>query len=292
MTSRVYISGGEAMSLQDELASMRQTNAKEPTQWGVKQGNFQRVEVNAGHREQPVNMREVTRPGYVVVNQPDPDKVTINGIETSRKVAVNMGWISQQEPQPGQSANPFGEAGEAPEQQEQQPDAQSDNAVEDAGNKALDELSQGFAGDTFATAIEAAESGDFDAIAAKYGLDPSKVAVVVSGATARADRVISDMGVNSATLSAVLDVGELAEARRAVVQGDDARLRSVAELAVNKLSTMPTRDPAGFKAFFNRHFSDIESDIGPGGQFLVNVEGMGFVPWSTVVQLGGVKLKG
>lgn len=299
MTPNRAYGDADAMRMADELREMRQAPKGEVR---VKSGSdFQSLTIRSGYVANPddeVAIRQSQNPNSVEVRK-DDGSITIRGVSMTRASALASGLITPEEANRpatysfnGETLRPFVDSPEPQEQGqgEQQPEAAS-GPVEDAGNQALDELSQGFAGDSYATAMEAAESGDYDAIAQAHGLDAAKVAIVVAGATARADRTIADLGVNSATLSAVLDGGELAEARRAVVQGDDVRLRGLASYAVDKLSTMPNRDPAKFRALIAQHFSEIETDVGPGGQFLMNVEGMGFVPWATVVRLGGVKLK-
>lgn len=287
---RVYITKGEALSMGQELADMRQTPKGEARVFDGASYNG-RVTFD----RHPDLSGAPVRGGGVALSQKaviptaiDPTMVNIGGMQVKREVAVRNGWIGAQE---GQHPGPFAANAEPQQQQQQQPEEQQqDTPLEAAGNAALGELAAGFQGDAFAVAIEAAESGDYAAIAEAHGFDQAKISAVVAGATAKADRVIADTGINTAVMSVVLSGPELAEARIAAVQGDDSRLKHVAMTAVNKLASFPERDPAGFKAFWNAHLSDIESDTGPGGQLLVSVEGYGMVPWASAVRMGAVKI--
>ena len=126
-----------------------------------------------------------------------------------------MGWAIDGEQQRPFADSPEPQLQEEQGQDEQQPEA-SGNPVEDAGNQALDELSQG-----------------------------------------------------------------------AVVQGDDARLRGIANKAAIDLASWPNRDPQAFRAWFERTV-DGKFDIGPKGEFLVETS-QGWMPFASIVRLGGLK---
>ena len=117
--TKVFITPGDAQATAAEQAALRQHPAQVPA-FGVTTGNFNRVVLSSGGAaEPPVNEREIKRTNYVVVNQHDPNRVTIGGIETSREVAIKNGWIDGDQ----RGAN-FTEAGEAQPEQHQQDEQQ------------------------------------------------------------------------------------------------------------------------------------------------------------------------
>lgn len=294
MVERVYITKGEAQSMGQELADMRHRPKD-----GVRVIDGRSYNGRVSFDRHPElsgasvygSTGELGGPNIrgVVVANPDPTLVSIGNMTMKREAAVAAGLIPHPDAyvQPGQSAIPFVASPEMQtQQQEQQPEA-SASPLEAAGDTALTELAAAFQGDVYSTALEAASSGDFDSVAREHGLDQAKVSAVIAGATAKADRVIAETGIDTALMSEILDSNDLADARRAVVSGENNRLIGIATKAAHKLSAWPSRNPEGFRAWFSANV-DADYDMGPRGEFLVKTS-QGLLPWASVVHMGGLK---
>lgn len=288
MVERVYVTKGEALSMGQELADMRQ-QPKDGVR--VIDGRSYNGKVSFDRHPElsgvPVRGGGVAlHPGAVLPSLVDPSMVSIGGMQVKRDVAIANGWITE-----GSHPGPFPASPEAQTQQQGQPEQQqpevSSSPLEVAGDVALTELASGFQGDVYSTALEAASTADFDSVAREHGLDQAKVSAVIAGATAKADRVIAETGIDTALLSEVLDANDLADARRAVVSGENDRLIGIATKAAHKLSAWPSRDPEGFRAWFTQNV-DAKYDIGPRGEFLVETSS-GLMPWASVVRMGGLR---
>jgi hypothetical protein len=122
------------------------------------------------------------------------------------------------------------------------------------------------------------------------GVSPSSVTAIVAAYTASANEMIADSGIDVSMLSEVLDDAALALARNAVVNGDTAKLKHIAQQGVQSLKRL-SQNEAAFDAFMDANYFDVMYTRHENGKVTVNVEGMGDVEWETLVQLGHINSK-
>lgn len=209
------------------------------------------------------------------------DRVIIGGVETSREAAIAAGLIKPETPlgfkQPAAQTPPAGSsaldngavmaggldrqtlqqlhgAGDQRQPAEAPKAAAGDDgttgrqAAADAASQTLEGIAQRYGSHVVDAGLsEAVESGSLPGTEQlPEGVTQEHVERVVAGYVAVADDMLSEVGASVALLTETLSADELREARRATLAGDNLKLQHYGRQAVERLASLPTRDPAGF----------------------------------------------
>lgn len=159
----------------------------------------------------------------------------------------------------------------------------ANNHIFDRGNHALEHARKIVGEAVVTSAIEdVAISGE---LVLPAGLVPQHGERVLAAYTASAREMLSDSGITLEDMSEALEEADLRDARLAVVKGDVGRFREQAMKAAGNLATLPVKAPEVFAAYIDSRFPDLDWKM-EQGRALVHVEGKGYIPWDTIVQMG------
>lgn len=181
-----------------------------------------------------------------------PGHVVIGGIETTIEGAIASGLMTPEEAskgfqQPAQSVDKSGIAAGEPQPEKTEELSEEAQAAKEASDtlNALDEAIGAAAVD--AALAEAVDSGylpDEDEL--PEGVDMAQVLKVSMGYVAQANSTLGKVGASVPMLMELCSDEELRDARQATVHNSGERLEEIGRAAVERLASLPTRDPEEF----------------------------------------------
>ena len=198
------------------------------------------------------------------VDQPKPGFVKIGGTDTPITAAKAAGLLPEHW-QPGMPIGPFGEPAAAPEGTKagtRDADADADKGPQEVTAKTAHQQHLAkIAGDILhgvdqlhgpqvadALMSQVAESGDVDAFLDQLpqGVNETHVKQVMAGYVAAADAAFAKAGSSLTAVEELLDEDQLREARRLTVVGNSEGLQDLGRIALDRLATLPEKDPEAF----------------------------------------------
>ena len=126
-------------------------------------------------------------------------------------------------------------------------------------------------------------SGDHQQL--PQGVTQEQAGKVLSAYVQSATEMIAEAGIGLDDMVAVLDAKSLQDARMATVRGDVERMQGIARSAIDRLTSLPTRDPSAFAEYIEDRFPGLDWRMDKG-HAMVHVEGRGYMPFASLVRGG------
>ncbi|MBI6629731.1 hypothetical protein [Pontibaca salina] len=278
----------------------------------------QEVTISNGQFTNPVNVSKSTSPAHITATVPtiNPGMIHIPGFgETTVEAAKAGGFLPQSfkagDPSPfdvpaqALSSTSAGNDATNSNEVDQNDDEKGENGEKEAlsdaerivskAGEVLDSIDQAHGAEvTDQHMNDAVEAGDYDADNLPEGVTPAMAEQVMQGYIAQADNTLSEVGSSVSALQETLTDDELRQARRATLDKNTDELQRLGKLSIDRLVSMPERDPEGFLELLDGMSSEdralLVQDKKSGEWRLKSAPGQPEVSFGAAVRIGFIKL--